>query len=377
MNNDRLYERYQRQLILKGFGAEAQQKLLSASVLVIGAGGLGCPVLQYLVAAGVGSIGIVDDDVVSLSNLHRQVLYNVQMIGRPKVDCAVEVLQQLNPQVKFTVYNERLTNKNAVSILSAFDLIVDGSDNFATRYLVNDACVLLNKPLVYGAISQYEGQVTVFNVQQNNELSANYRDLFPHPPKEGEVLNCAEAGVLGVLPGIIGSMMANETIKRITGTGLLLANKLFTYNTLNNQTYEFELSKRSETASLIPATIEVLQETDYDWLCSTATLANEIDATAFNEMIAQGKAAIVDVREKDELPVVTEFSHMQISLSQLQQHTSWLTEDTIVVFCLSGKRSAAAAKQLTELFGSSKKIYSLKGGIQQWVQQKNKPCNGT
>lgn len=369
MNNDQLYERYQRQLILQGFGAEAQQKLLSASVLVIGAGGLGCPLLQYLVAAGLGSIGIVDDDVVSLSNLHRQVLYNVQMIGRPKTDCAVEVLRQLNPQVKFTVYNERLTNNNAATILSAFDVVVDGSDNFATRYLVNDACLLLNKPLVYGAISQYEGQVAVFNVQQNSERSANYRDLFPHPPKEGEVLNCAEAGVLGVLPGIIGSMMANETIKLVTGTGTVLANKLFTYNTLNNQTYELELSKRSETMSLIPATIDALQQTDYEWLCSTASLVNEIDATVFNELIAEGKAAIVDVREKDEQPVVTEFSHMQIPLNSLQQHTAWLTEDTIIVFCQTGKRSAAAAKQLTELFSSSKKIYSLKGGIQQWMQQ--------
>ncbi len=369
MNNDQLYERYQRQLILKGFGAEAQQKLLSASVLVIGAGGLGCPVLQYLTAAGVGVIGIVDDDVVSLSNLHRQVLYNVQMIGRSKVECAVEVLQQLNPQTKFTLYNERLTNKNAAIILSAFDVIVDGSDNFATRYLVNDACVLLNKPLLYGAISAYEGQVVVFNIEQHNERSVNYRDLFPHPPKEGEVLNCAEAGVLGVLPAIIGSMMANETIKLITGTGVLLANKLFTYNTLNNQTYELELSKQADTASLIPASIQALEQTDYEWLCGTATVVQEIDAALFNDMIAEGKAAIVDVREKDELPVVTEFSHMQIALSQLQQHASWLTEDTIVLFCASGKRSAIAAKQLTELFGTSKKIYSLKGGIQQWIQQ--------
>ena len=369
MNSDRIYERYQRQLILKGFGAEAQQKLLSASVLVIGAGGLGCPVLQYLVAAGVGSIGIVDDDVVALSNLHRQVLYNVQMVGKSKAVCAVEVLKQLNPQVKFTVYNERLTNKNAAAILATFDVIVDGSDNFATRYLVNDTCVLLNKPLVYGAISQYEGQVAVFNAEQGNERTANYRDLFPHPPKEGEVLNCSEAGVLGVLPGIIGSMMANETIKLITGTGLLLSNKLLTYNTLNNQTYELELSKDLETASLIPSSIEALQQTDYEWLCNNSFAVNEIDIAAFNEMIAEAKSAIVDVREKDEEPVVTEFSHMQISLSQLQQHASWLTEDTIVVFCLSGKRSATAAKQLTDLFGDSKKIYSLKGGIQQWMQQ--------
>jgi sulfur-carrier protein adenylyltransferase/sulfurtransferase len=311
MNNDRLYERYQRQLSLKGFGAEAQQKLLSASVLVIGAGGLGCPLLQYLVAAGVGTVGIVDDDVVSLSNLHRQVLYNVQMIGRPKAECAVEVLQQLNPQVKFIIYKERLTNKNAATLLSAFDAAVDGSDNFVTRYLVNDASVLLNKPLVYGAVSQYEGQVAVFNVQQNSERSANYRDLFPHPPKESEVLNCAEAGVLGVLPGIIGSMMANETIKLITGTGILMVNKLLIYNTLNNQTYEFALSKRAETASLIPATTEALQQTDYEWLCSTVKVVNEIDPATFNTMIAEDKTAVVDVREKDELPVITEFSHIQ------------------------------------------------------------------
>lgn len=369
MNNDQLYERYQRQLILKGFGAEAQQKLLSASVLVIGAGGLGCPVLQYLVAAGVGSIGIVDDDVVALSNLNRQVLYNVQMIGKSKAECAVEVLQQLNLQVKFTVYNERLTNRNASAILSAFDVIVDGSDNFATRYLVNDACVLWNKPFIYGAISEYEGQVAVFNVENNNERSANYRDLFPHPPKEGEVLNCAEAGVIGVLPGIIGSMMANETIKLITGTGKLLVNRLFTFNTLNNQTYELEITARAETSLLIPATEAALLQTDYEWLCSTAPIVNEIDAAAFNEIIAEGKAAIIDVREKDEQPVVTEFSHMQIPLNSLQQHTTWLTENTIVVFCLSGKRSAAAANQLNELFGASKKIYSLKGGIRQWMLQ--------
>lgn len=369
MNNDQLYERYQRQLILQGFGAEAQQKLLSASVLVIGAGGLGCPVLQYLTAAGVGSIGIVDDDVVALSNLHRQVLYNVQMIGRPKADCALEFLQQLNPQTRFNIYNERLTNKNAASILSAFDVIVDGSDNFATRYLVNDACVLLNKPLIYGAISQYEGQVAVFNVLQNNDRSANYRDLFPHPPKEGEVLNCAEAGVLGVLPGIIGSMMTNETIKLITGTGKLLVNRLLTYNTLNNQTYDLEITARVETRSLIPATEAALLQTDYEWLCSSVTVVNEIDTNTFNTIIAEGTAAIVDVRERDEQPVVTAFNHVQIPLKSLQQHAAWLTEDTIVVFCLSGKRSSQAAKELTELFGASKKIYSLKGGIQQWMQE--------
>lgn len=369
MNNDRLYERYQRQLILKGFGAEAQQKLLSASVLVIGAGGLGCPVLQYLTAAGVGSIGIVDDDVVALSNLHRQVLYNVQMIGKPKVSCAVEVLQQLNPQVKFNIYNERLTNRNVVTILSSYDLVIDGSDNFATRYVVNDACVLLNKPLIYGAVSQYEGQVAVFNVQQENERSANYRDLFPHPPKQGEVLNCEEAGVLGVVPGIIGTMMANEAIKVITETGEPLINQLLTYDARSNNIYQLQLQPGKGTRQLIPEDIAALEQTDYEWLCSSATLVNEIDATEFNRIIAEGIAAIVDVREKDEQPVVTAFNHVQIPLNSLQKHTAWLAEDTVVVFCLSGKRSAQAAKQLTELFGASKKIYSLKGGIQQWMQE--------
>ncbi len=369
MNNDRLYERYQRQLILKGFGAEAQQKLLSASVLVIGAGGLGCPVLQYLVAAGVGSIGIVDDDVVDLSNLHRQVLYNAQMIGKSKATCAAEVLQQLNAQVKFTVYNERLTNQNAVAVLSLYDVIVDGSDNFATRYLVNDACVLLNKPLIYGAVSEYEGQVAVFNMKQGNSYSANYRDLFPHPPKDNEVLNCAEAGVLGVLPGIIGTMMANETIKLITGTGTVLANRLFTYNTLNNQTYELELTARPKTRSLIPATLEELMQTDYEWLCGSATVVAEIDTDEFNSIIAEGNAAIVDVREKDETPVITEFSHLQIPLTRIAEHTAWLSEEVVVVFCQSGKRSAQAVQQLTTIFGVSKRIVSLSGGIVKWKNE--------
>ncbi len=369
MNNDRLYERYQRQVILKGLGAEAQQKLLKANVLVIGAGGLGCPVLQYLVAAGVGRISIIDDDVVDLSNLHRQVLYNAQMIGKPKASCAVEVLQQLNAQVKFTVYNERLTNQNAGDILSLYDVIVDGSDNFATRYLVNDACVLLNKSLVYGAVSEYEGQVAVFHVQQGSGYSANYRDLFPHPPKEGEVLNCAEAGVLGVLPGIIGTMMANETIKLITETGTVLANKLFTYNTLNNQTYELELTARAETRLLIPATLEELMQTDYEWLCGSIKVVAEIDTDEFNTIIADGNAAIVDVREKDETPVITEFSHMQISLNRIAEHTARLTEDTIVVFCQSGKRSAQAVQQLITIFGTAKKIVSLKNGIVKWKNE--------
>ncbi len=250
MNDQNLYERYHRQIILPEFGEEGQQKLFLAKVLVIGAGGLGCPALQYLTAAGIGTIGIVDDDTVALNNLHRQVLYSVNDIGLSKAERATKILQQLNPEIKIVAYNERLHNQNALTLFDEYDIIIDGTDNFSTRYMINDACVLLNKPLVYGAISQFEGQVSVF--KNGKEDDVNYRDIFPDPPKEGEVLNCAEAGVLGVLPGIIGTMMANETIKLITGIGEPLVNQLFTYNALNNQVYQLSLSSRRETRSLIP-----------------------------------------------------------------------------------------------------------------------------
>lgn len=368
MNNDQLYERYQRQLILQGFGAEAQQKLLSANVLVVGAGGLGCPVLQYLAAAGVGSIGIVDDDVVSLSNLHRQVLYNVQMIGKPKVNCAAEVLQQLNPQVKLGVYNERLTSLNAATIISSYDLVIDGSDNFATRYLVNDACVLLNKPLIYGAVSQYEGQVAVFNVQQEKERSANYRDIFPNPPKEGEVLNCEEAGVLGVVPGIIGAMMANEAIKVITGTGEPLINQLLTYDTRTNNIYQLQLQPGKETRKLIPENMAALEQTDYAIICNTGANDKQISADVFTELLNRNDVTIVDVRNKNEQPAIDGFSHLQIPLDELAKQTLLLQTNHIVLFCQSGKRSLQGAQTLAAIFGNTKIVSSLGGGILAWKQ---------
>src|ERR1700730_111221 len=195
MKGDQLYERYQRQIILPRFGEAAQQKLLKAKVLVVGAGGLGCPILQYLTAAGVGTIGIVDDDIVTLSNLHRQVLYSANDIGLSKAERAGNILQQINPDSKIVIYNNRLTNKNALVLFDQFDIIVDGTDNFSTRYMINDACVLLRKPLVYGAISQFEGQVSIFNFRQHeNDEAVSYRDIFPDPPKADEVFNCAEAG---------------------------------------------------------------------------------------------------------------------------------------------------------------------------------------
>ncbi|CAN5495781.1 molybdopterin-synthase adenylyltransferase MoeB [soil metagenome] len=369
--NSQLYERYQRQVILPELGEQGQQKLLQAKVLVIGAGGLGCPVLQYLAAAGVGTIGIVDDDVVALNNLHRQVLYSVADIGSAKAETAARVLSGLNPDINIIVHNTRLTTENALGLINAFDIIVDGTDNFATRYMINDACVLLDKPLVYGAISQFEGQVAVFNYSsKKNGEKINYRDIFPNPPKEGEVLNCAEAGVLGVLPGIIGSFMANETIKMITGIGELLAGQLLIYTALNNQVYTMKLSAGNNTRSLIPGDKEAFLNMDYNWLCAAPHAELEIDANTFNDLLAKEKTAnIIDVREPGEIPVVTEFATIKIPLGQLNNQTDLIESDTVILFCQSGKRSLQAAQTLSGIFGNTKKIYSLKGGIVQWKKQ--------
>jgi len=361
------YERYQRQLQLKNFGEAGQQQLLQAAVLVIGAGGLGCPVLQYLAAAGVGRIGIIDDDIVSLSNLHRQVLYSTDDIGLPKTKQAVKVLSRLNPEINIIGYNDRLTIANALTLMEEFDIIADCTDNFATRYLINDACVLLNKPLVYGAVSRFEGQVAIFNCKTVEKPEAvNYRDLYPTPPKEGEVLNCEEAGVLGVLPGIIGAMQANETIKLLTGMGRLLINRLLTYDALNNNVYELELTARKETRLLIPADRNVFMTTDYEWLCGTDYKQIEIDHAFFDQLLQTGAIDVVDVREPDEAPVIDEFSSCRIPLGQLATNLQQIKSGTVVTICQTGKRSLQAAKQLAAVFGSSKKIYSLRGGILQW-----------
>ncbi|MGZ8516544.1 MAG: molybdopterin-synthase adenylyltransferase MoeB [Chitinophagaceae bacterium] len=364
------YDRYQRQILLKEFGREGQQKLLRAKVLMIGAGGLGCPALQYLAAAGIGTIGIVDNDTVTLTNLHRQPLYTVNDIGSLKAERAAAVLQQLNPEINIIPFIQRLTVENALELMRSFDIIIDGTDNFSTRYLINDACVLLDKPLVYGAVSQFEGQTAILNYRkQSTDKAANYRDLFPQPPKDDDVLNCAEAGVLGVLPGIIGTMMANETIKLITGIGEPLINRLFTYNALNNQVYELGLSAREETRALIPANELLFKQMDYAWLCASSPSSFEIGSEVFDDLLANENIDIIDVRETDELPVVNEFHSHKIPLRQIEESVDIIKANTIVVFCQSGKRSKQAAIQLSGIFGSTKKIYSLKGGIEAWKKQ--------
>lgn len=373
MNKNKLYERYQRQMLLKEIGEAGQQKLCNSKVLIIGAGGLGCPVLQYLTGAGVGTIGVADDDTVSLTNLNRQVLYNTNDIGLCKAERAAAILRTLNPDITINPYNFRITNQNALEIINEYDIVVDGTDNFSSRYMINDACVLLNKPLVYGAISKFEGQVAIFNYNiDTKEKSANYRDLFPNAPAEDEVMNCAEAGVLGVLPGIIGSMQANETIKLITCIGERLINRLLTYNALTNQLYEISLSPSDNTASFIPENEIAFKNFDYEWACSTEKSSLEIDSNLFNTLLQNDNITVIDVREFGEQPEVTEFSHVHIPLNELIQKKPFLEGDILITFCQSGARSLQGAKFLSDTFGNSKLIYSLKGGIIDWKSKQLK-----
>ena len=359
------YERYNRQVILKGFGVEGQQKLHNASVLVVGAGGLGCPALQYLTAAGVGKIGITDGDVVSLHNLHRQVLYTTADVGSTKTVVAAKRLRQMNADVDIIAYDEMLTTKNALRIIGGYDLVIDGTDNFASRYLINDACVLLNKPLVYGAIAQFEGQVAVFNAPGGERV--NYRHLFPTPPSAGSVQSCAESGVLGVLPGIIGTMQATEAIKLITGIGKPLINQLLTYNALTNESFIFSLKVNDEASALAPKTAKEYEAMNYEWICD-APAVDEIDAVELNAMLRANNTQFIDVREEGEQPTVTGFLHEKIPLSMLEERLHSITDDTVVLFCQSGVRSRQAAGILANAFGNTKKIYSLKGGIIQWKE---------
>jgi molybdopterin/thiamine biosynthesis adenylyltransferase/rhodanese-related sulfurtransferase len=362
-------ERYQRQVLLRQFGLAGQQKLLQARVLMIGAGGLGCPVLQYFSAAGVGHIGIVDGDVVSISNLHRQVLYTEQDIGRLKAEIARKRLLEMNPDIQVTIHPIYISPENALEILREYEIIIDGTDNFATRYMINDACILLDKILVYGAIAQFEGQVAIFN-HSSSVPAVNYRDLFPHPPSEGELLNCAEAGVLGVLPGIIGTMMANETIKLIAGIGKPLIHQVLTYNALTNATYTIGLQAAPGTRALIPKDAATFRETNYEWLCRPIGVLFEIDGDRFRELLESRGVVAIDVRETGEIPEVTAFLHQHIPLSVFKDRMAEITADTVLLFCQSGRRSLQAAQQLADYFGSSKSIYSLQGGILQYEYNK-------
>jgi len=364
------YERYQRQVLLKEIGMEGQEKLLRAKVLVIGAGGLGCPALQYLTAAGVGTIGIVDFDIVDITNLHRQVLYTTDDIGKPKAITAAEKLKPLNPDINIISIQHLLKNENALEIISEFDIVIDGSDNFTTRYLVNDACVLMDKPLVYGAILRFEGQLGVFNLTDKlTNIKTNYRDLFPLPPSPGTVPSCSEAGVLGILPGIIGTMQAAEAIKIITGIGQPLCNRILSYNVLSNSFYEFRLAPAIKKEGSYPNNEAEFIHFNYEWFCAVDDKPGEITAAEFDRLKNRADIIIIDVREKDELPQVNEFPVLRIPFSQFNSQIAVpYLEKNIVLFCQSGKRSFAALKLIKEKYPDCR-VHSLKGGIGEWKKE--------
>lgn len=356
-------QRYARHYSLNGFGTQGQEKLLAAKVLVIGAGGLGCPVLQYLAAAGVGTIGITDNDTVSLSNLQRQVLFTTQDIDKPKAEAATGRLRALNPEITITPINQCITTANALKIIAQYDVVVDCTDNFAARYLINDACVLLDKPLVFGAIFRYEGQVSVFNIVDAKGTKINYRDLFPTPPNPTEVQDCNEAGVLGVLPGIIGTLQATEVIKIITGIGEALAGKLLTFNLLNYQNFVFEISVNDSAKSLLPINEVSFKAMDYEWLCGSKVIGiSELSSVEFSLEITKSDTIVIDVREIEEQPKAG-FDCVSLPLSGLETALPEITESNIILFCQSGKRSLKAAQLFLDRYNSQKNISHLTGGI--------------
>jgi adenylyltransferase/sulfurtransferase len=366
------FARYNRHIIIPEFGLEAQKKLKAAKVLVIGSGGLGSPVLLYLAAAGVGTLGIVDFDVVDDSNLQRQVLFGINEVGQPKVEAAKRRLETLNPFIQIQVYNTQLTSKNALEIIREYDVVADGTDNFPTRYLVNDACVLLSKPNVYASIFQFEGQVSVFNyVNKKGELGPNYRDLYPTPPPPGLVPSCAEGGVLGVLPGIIGSLQASEVIKVITGIGETLSGRFFIFDALTFETRTFNI-KRSPSNPLNGNNPTINNLIDYEQFCGMKAVEKpikEISASElYNWQTTGEQIQVIDVREPHEFEIVNIGAEL-IPLATVAEHANRIDRSKkVVVHCKMGGRSAKAIRELEEKFGFEN-LYNLKGGILGYIDE--------
>ena len=364
--------RYNRHIIIPEFGLEAQQKLKAAKVLVVGSGGLGSPALLYLTAAGVGTIGIIDFDVVDDSNLQRQILFGVESVGLPKVEAARKRLEALNPHINIRLYNEQLTSKNALDIIREYDVVADGTDNFPTRYLVNDACVLTGKPNIYASIFQFEGQVSVFNYRNaNGETGPNYRDLYPTPPPPGLVPSCAEGGVLGVLPGIIGSMQASEVIKVITGVGETLSGRFFIFDALNFETRTFKISKRADNpiSGKNPTITELI---DYEQFCGMKTIEKpikEISARELYDLQVRGeKFQLIDVREPHEYDIVNLGGEL-IPLAMVSANADKIDRDKkVVVHCKMGGRSAKAIRELEEKYGFDN-LYNLTGGVLAYIDE--------
>ncbi len=342
-------QRYSRHILMPNFGETGQLKLKNASVLIVGCGGLGSPALLYLAAAGIGHIGMIEDDVVAISNLQRQILFDEASIGSSKLQAAHERLKSLNSTLKYSLFEAKLSTKNALEIIKDFDIVIDASDNFPTRYLVNDACEMLQKPFVYGAIHQFEGQVAVFNFQK----SATYRDLFSEPPPPELAPNCAEAGVLGVLPGIIGAMQANEAIKIITGVGEPLINKLFVIDTLTMISRTIKFSKN-------PARKPIDSLIDYEAFCG---LKNSNSKVISMEKMANWKIQnidyqLIDVRTEAEY-TIQDLAGINIPLAVLEENVERISRSKkIIVHCQTGIRSQKAI-EILEQYGFED-LYNLK-----------------
>ncbi len=363
--------RYSRHLIMPEVGMDGQQKLKRAKVLTIGAGGLGSPLALYLAAAGVGRLGMVDFDVVDFTNLQRQIIHGTDDVGRLKLDSAKDTIRDINPNVEVVGYGERLTSANALEIFKDYDVIADGTDNFPTRYLVNDACVLLGKPNAYGSIFRFEGQVSVFDAAKG----PCYRCLYPEPPPPGLVPSCAEGGVLGVLPGIVGCLQALETIKLILGNGSPLIGRLLLFDALQMKFRELKLRKNPECP--ICGTNPTIKELiDYEEFCGirgeetvSQALVPELTATEVKKMMDEKKPfVLIDVREPHEYQICKIPGSKLIPLGEVAQRMHELNSaDEIVVHCRSGQRSAQAVEFLMKAgFG---KIHNLKGGVLAWSDE--------
>jgi adenylyltransferase/sulfurtransferase len=361
-------QRYQRHLILPGFGKEGQERLRAARVLVVGAGGLGCPLLLYLAAAGVGEITLMDPDVVSESNLQRQVLYTTEDLGQPKAEAAARRLTQLNPQVVVKPLVQRLDAACALEVLQGHHLVADGADNFATRYLVNDAAILSGIPNVYASIFRWEGQVSVFNLlRRDGSRGPNYRDLYPSPPPAGEVLSCAEGGVLGVLPGIVGSLQAAEVIKVLTGIGETLDGRLLLFDALSmrQRVLTFDADPRNPLTGESPSQQGLI---DYEAFCGTAFL--EPSPQLMQEIIWEDLETwrskgldflLIDVREAEEY-AQTNAGGKLIPLGKLDAALETLPREIpLVVHCQSGMRSAKAADLLIR--AGFEQVFNVLGGL--------------
>lgn len=368
------YERYSRHLILPEVGVEGQKRLKAASVLCIGTGGLGSPLLLYLAAAGIGRIGIVDFDVVDSSNLQRQVIHGSSWVGKPKIQSAQNRILEINPYCQVDLYETRLSAENALDIVAPYDVVVDGTDNFPTRYLVNDACVLLNKPNVYGSIFRFEGQASVFNYQDG----PNYRDLYPEPPPPGLVPSCAEGGVLGILPGVIGTIQATETVKIILGAGNTLSGRLLLYDSLNMKFRELKLRPNP-----VRPVIEKL--IDYEEFCgipqAQAAAAQEqsqipeMSVLELKQVLDSGKDSVllVDVRNPNEYEIAQIPGAVLVPLPDIENGDGisriqeQLNGHRLIVHCKMGARSAKALAILKEKAGIDGT--NVAGGILAWSRE--------